>query len=223
MTAPTRTVRKTGTVYALGMRVVLLGANGAPLTGARAVYETDNLVKLDFTMAYKEGEVKERTNGAGRNCLRYEAPSTVSGLTVNSLELCYPDAELEPIIGGGTTLLADDDAPIGYAAAEVGTDPSGNGIGIELWSNAVHDEGVDDDLPYMRWLFPREKLRETTTRSIGADPMAVGYEGTGQQNANYGTGPFDDWPYISSRVFQWYRVEELPDLSANGFVTVPAA
>lgn len=215
--------RKTGSVFALGMRVVILGQSGAPTIGPLGAYETDNLVKLDFTMTYREGETKERTNGVGRACLSYEAPTTVKGLQINSLELCYPDAELEPIIGGGDTLLDDDDDPSGFAAPEVGSDPSGNGIGIELWSNAVHDEGVDDDLPYIRWLFPRERLRSSGTRSVGPDPMAAAFEGNGSQNGNYGNGPMNDWPHISNRVYQWYRTATLPDLSANGFVVVPPA
>ncbi len=225
MTAPTNTVRKTGSVFALGMRAVALGPTGAPIIGARGAYETDNLVKLDFTMTYREGETKERTNGVGRACLSYEAPTTVKGLEVNSLELCYPDPDLEPLIAGGVSILDDDDLPIGFAAPEVGSavgGTNGYGVGLELWSNAVHDEGVDDDLPYMRWLFPRERLRDTGTRSIGPDPMAATFQGTGSQNASYGNGPMNDWPHVSNRVYQWYRVDEVPDLSANGFVTVPA-
>jgi hypothetical protein len=214
--------RKTGSVFALGMRVVVLGSNGAPVIGATGAYATDNLVKLDFTMRYREGENKERTNGSGRACLFYEAPSTVQDIEVNALELCNPDAELEQLLAGGEVLLDDDDDPVGYAAPEVGVDPSGNGIGVELWSNAVHDEGVDDDYPYIRWLFPRLRVRATETRSIGPDPMAAAFAGSGRQNANYGNGPFNDWPYVSSRVYQWYRTDTLPDLSDNGFVTVPA-
>jgi len=86
----------------------------------------------------------------------------------------------------------------------------------------VHDEGVDDEYPYIRWLFPRERLRATETRSVGPDPMAVSLAGSGRQNANYGNGPFNDWPYISNRVFQWYRCATMPDLSVNDFVLVPA-
>jgi hypothetical protein len=52
--------------------------------------------------------------------------------------------------------------------------------------------------------------------------MAVSYEGTGQQNPNYGNGAWNDWSYESSRVYQWIRVATMPDLSTNGLVTVPA-
>lgn len=213
---------KTGSVFALGMRVVRLGPTGAALVGADNAYVTDNLVKLDFTMNYREGEEKERLNGAGRACLYYKAPDTVRGLTIDALELCYPDPELEEFLNSGTVLVDADGDALGYAAPEVGSVVSGNGVAIELWSSAVHDDGVDDAFPYVRWLLPREKLRETGTRSIGGDPVAVSYEGTGQQNPNYGTGAFDDWEYESSRVFQWIRVATMPDLSTNGLVAVPA-
>lgn len=212
---------KTGSVFALGGRFVRLGRTGAPIVGADNAYVTDNLVHLDFTMNYREGEEKERTNGTGRACLYYKAPDTVRGLTLDALELCYPDAEFEEFLNAGDVLVDADSDPIGYAAPEVGTDVAGYGIGIELWSSAIHDDGIDDEYPYIKWLLPREKLRETGTRSVGPDPMALSYEGTGQQNPNYGTGPWGDWAYESSRVFQWYRVATMPDLSVNGLVPVP--
>lgn len=214
--------RKTGSVFALGMRVVRLGPSGAPLVGATNAYVTDNLVKLDFSINYRGGDEKERTNGSGRACLYYVAPTTVKDLKVDGLELCYPDAELEEFIGGGDVIVDDDEDPVGYAAPEVGSDPSGDGFALELWSSAIDDEGVDDAFPYIKWLFPREKVRRDGTHTIGVDPLAPSYTGTGSQNSNYGTGAFGDWPYISSRVFQWYRVATMPDLSVNGLVPVPA-
>lgn len=213
---------KTGSVYALGMRVVRLGATGAPLVGAGNAYVTDNLVKLDFTMNYREGATKERTNGADRTCLFYEAPPTVRNITINSLELCNGDPALEQMLGGGDVLVDGAGDAAGYAAPEVGSDPSGNGLALELFSAAMHDEGYDDAYPYHRWLFPREALRIAGTRSIGPDPMAAGFEGTGRQNASYGNGAFNDWPFTSSRVFQHYRISTLPNLAVNGLVAVPA-
>lgn len=213
--------RKTGSVYALGMRVVRLGQTGAPLVGPGNAYVTDNLVKLDFTMNYREGETKERLNGAGRACLFYEAPRTVRNLTIDSLELCNNDSTLEAMLGGGDVLVDAEADPVGYAAPEVGADPSGFGLALELWSAAMHDEGYDDAFPYERWLFPRESLWMNGTRSISSEPMAVGFAGSGKQNPNYGNGAFNDWEYTSSRVFQHYRVPAIPDLSVNGLVAVP--
>jgi hypothetical protein len=49
------------------------------------------------------------------------------------------------------------------------------------------------------------------------------FEGQGNQNPNWGNGPFNDWNHESGRVYQWAREAAMPDLSANGWVTVPAA
>jgi len=213
------TRKKTGSVFATGMRVVKLGS-GAPVPGPQGAYATDNLVKLDFTVEYRDAEEKERLNGTGRACLFYSAPASVKDLTINSLEICYPDPELEALLGGGDVLLDDDDDVIGFAAPEVGSyaDP----IALELWSSAVHDDGVDEEFPYIRWLFPWERLRPSGTRSISTDPMAAAFEGKGKQNSLFGNGPFNDWAWESSRVYQWVRSASIPDLSANDWVTVPA-
>jgi hypothetical protein len=224
VTAPAGTpVRKSGSVYALGMRVTrLTPLSGAPLIGVDNCYVTDNLVKLDFTVEYREGTEVERLNGQGRACLYHATPKTVKRLVVDSLELCYPDPELEELLGGGDVLLDDEGRPIGHAAPEVGADPVPNGVGIELWSSAITDDGVDDELPYIWWTLPREYLSPTGV-SVSADPMAAAFEGHGNQNPGWGNGPFNDWRWESGRVVQRVRQETMPNLSANGFVTVPPA
>ncbi len=221
MTAPTP-VRKSGSVFALGGRFTRLGATGAPLVGAGNAYVTDNLVRLDFTIEYRDGTEKERLNGQEKACLYYSSPPTVKRLVVDTLELCYPDPELEELLGGGDVLLDANGRPIGHAAPEVGSDPVPNGVGIELWSSAITDEGVDDALPYIWWTLPREYLKPNGI-SVSADPMAAAFTGQGNQNPNWGNGPFNDWLWESGRVVQRVRMATMPDLSANGFVTVPAA
>jgi hypothetical protein len=214
-------VRKSGSVFATGMRVTRLTSTGVPVIGADASYVTDNLVKLDYTLEYRDGTEVERLNGQGKACLYYSSPPTVKRLVIDSLELCYPDPELEEMLGGGDVLLNGDGDAIGWAAPEVGSDPVPNGVGIELWSSAITDDGVDDELPYLWWLFPREYLKPSGA-SIGPDPMAAAFEGQGNQNANWGNGPFNDWDWESGRVVQRVRQATMPDLSANGFVVVPA-
>lgn len=215
------TVRtRSGSVFATGIRVSKLQANGAPVVGADGAYVTDNLVRIEFTVEYRDDEEKERTNGQGKTCLFYSAPGSVQSLTVNALELCYPDPVLEALLGGGDVIVDTDDDPIGYAAPEVGSyaDP----VSIEAWSSAMTDDGIDPDFPYLRWLFPWERLRHSGSRAINVDPMAAVFEGKGKQNANWGNGPMNDWDYISSRVYQVIREAAVPDLSVNDFVLVPA-
>jgi hypothetical protein len=220
VTAPTP-VRKAGSVFALGMRVGLLNNIGVPQTGASACYVTDNLVKLDFGVEYRDGVEVERLNGAAKACLYYASNPTIKRLTIGGLELCYPDPELEQLLGGGDVLLDTDGRPVGYAAAEVGSDPVPNGVGIEMWSSAIADDGVVDDLPYIHWVFPREYLKPSD-RSVSSDAFVAAFQGQGNQNPNWGTGPFNDWTHESGRVYQWARVATMPDLSANSWVTVPA-
>lgn len=214
-------VRKSGSVFATGMRVTRIATNGAPIVGADNAYVTDNLVKLDYTIEYRDGTEVERLNGQNKACLYYSSPPTVKRLVIDSLELCYPDPELEEMLGGGDVLLNGEGEAIGWAAPEVGSDPVPNGIGIELWSSAITDDGVDDDLPYLWWVFPREYLKPAGV-SISAEPMAAAFEGQGNQNPNWGNGPFNDWEHESGRVVQRIRTATMPDLSANGFVVVPA-
>jgi hypothetical protein len=220
VTTPTP-VRKAGSVFALGMRVPLLTATGAPQTGPASCYVTDNLVKIDFTVEYRDGVEVERLNGAARACLYYASNPTIKRLTIDSVELCYPDPELESLLGGGDVLLDAGGRPIGYAAPEVGSDPVPNGVGIEAWSSAIADDGIESELPYIRWVFPREYLKQSG-RSVSSDAFVAAFEGQGNQNPNYGNGPFNDWNHESGRVYQWAREATMPDLSANAFITVPA-
>lgn len=221
MTVPVTPVRKAGSVFALGMRVTILGADGAPQIGPAGAYVTDNLVKLDFSVEYRNGLEVERLNGQGRACLYYSANPTIKRLTVDGLELCYPDPELEQLLGGGDVLLDAQGRPVGYAAPEVGSDPVPNGVSIELWSSAVLDDGVDAELPYIHWVYPREFLK-ADKRTIDSSAFAAGFSGLGNQNPSWGDGPFHDWPFESGRVYQHARVAAMPDLSVNGFVAVPA-
>jgi hypothetical protein len=213
---------KTGSVFALGIRLTRLAPSGAPLVGPDNAYVTDNLVKLDYTLNYRDRQEKERLNGQGKACLYYAAPATVKDLSIDSLELCYPDAELNEFLAGGDVLVDADTDTIGYAAPEVGTDPVPNGIAIEAWSSAVGDDEIDSAFPFIHWLFPREKLRPNGSSSISADPLAQAFSGSGSQNSAYGNGGFNDWIYESSRVYQWIRAATMPDLTLNGYIAVPA-
>jgi hypothetical protein len=221
VTAPTP-ISKAGSVFALGMRIGLLTSTGAPQVGPVSAYVTDNLVKIDYTVEYRNGVEVERLNGAARACLYYASNPTVKRITIDALELCYPDPELEELLGGGDALLDAQGRAIGYAAPAVGTDPVPRGVGIEAWSSAVADDGIAPDFPYIRWVFPREFLKPDK-RTIDSNAYAAAFSGHGNQNPAWGNGPFNDWTHESGRVYQWAREATMPNLSANGFVTVPPA
>lgn len=209
-----------GSVYALAMRLTKLTQAGGFATGAGAMVVSDALVKIDFHLDYADGDVIERKNGAGRVCLRHQAPPQVKGLVVDSLEICSEDPVLEQFLSGGTTFVDGTGVPIGYQAPEVGTDPMPYGIAVEAFSAAILDGGYAPTLPYMHWAFPRLFLRQDK-RTLENNALAPTFTGTGNQNAAFGDGPASDFTQDSGAVYQWFRVADVPAPTA-GAVAVPA-
>lgn len=112
--------------------------------------------------------------------------------------------------GAEGTSLTD----IGYRAPQVGSDPTPNGISVELWTRAVMDGAYASELPYFHWVLARAFLRPSDAWTLsGEDVLLPSFEGFSNQNANWGSGPADDWPYPSDRVWQYARVASLPDLT----------
>lgn len=104
----------------------------------------------------------------------------------------------------------------GYRAPQVNTDPLPNGVAVEAWSHAILDNALAASLPYVHWVLGRAKLRPTEAMVLGAeDPTQPVFEGTTEQNAEFGTGPLGDILFPTDRVWQFNRVATLPDLSGG--------
>lgn len=212
---------KAGSVYAVAMRLTRLTPTGAFATGPDAMLVTDALVKIDFQLDYDTPDAISRSNGVGRVCLYHQAPSTVKGLTVSSVEICSEDPELESMLSGGDVYTDEEGNSIGYQAPGVGTEPNPNGIAVEAWSSAILDAALAPTLPYMHWAFPRLFLTQQG-RTLENDAMAPAFEGTGSQNPNFGAGPAGDFTQDTGSVYQWLRVPAVP-APTDGWVPVPPA
>jgi hypothetical protein len=221
MTTPDPTYDGAGSVYALGMRVTVLNQAGGFATGPRAMYVSDALVRIDFTLNYSDPDEITRTSGAGKVCLRHQAPPQVTGLSIDAFEICSEDPMLEQMLSGGVVFENGAGAPIGYQAPQVGADPTPNGVAVEAFSAAILDGEYAPDLPYMHWAFPRLRLRQTG-RSLQNDALGPTFEGTGSQNPNFGDGPAGDFDQDSTAVYQWFRVPGIP-APTGGWVAVPGA
>lgn len=110
-------------------------------------------------------------------------------------------------------------ASVGYAAPETGVDSNPNGCGLEVWSYAVQNGRRAAFNPYFRWVFPSVQLKPTGDRVVENGLMANVFSGFGVGNANFGTGPAKNWPYISSRAYQYARDAVAPT-GVRGYVTV---
>lgn len=132
------------------------------------------------------------------------------------------------LLTGGTTptvtvttgTQGDSLTDIGYRAPEVGSNPLPNGVSVELWSRAVVDGAFATELPYVHWVVPRAFLRPSDNMNLsGEDALTPTFEGTSNQNANWGDGPESDWLFPSDRVWQYARVATAPDFT-RGLITV---
>jgi len=128
---------------------------------------------------------------------------------------------VDPDVTVATTTSGNDVTTVGYRAPEVGIDAKPNGVSIEFWTRAVEDGAIADTLPYIHFVIPRAYLKPSGEWvANGENPLLPGFEGWSNQNRNWGTGPAGDWPYPSDRVWQFARVDTIPDLTP-GFLTVP--
>lgn len=119
-----------------------------------------------------------------------------------------------------TTPGAPGTTVIGYRAPEVNVDATPNGVAIEVWSRAIRDNSYDPLRPYFHWVMPRARLVPSQAITMGAeDPTTPTFEGTLEQNAQFGAGPAGDVVFPTDRIYQYCRVATIPDLSA-GFVEV---
>jgi len=125
-----------------------------------------------------------------------------------------------PTVTVTTTTGGNNLTDVGYRAPEVGTEAVPNGVSLEFWTAAIDDGAYASQLPYFHWVLPRSKIRPSDAWALnGENALLPGFEGWSEQNQNWGSGPADDWPYESDRVWQFARVAAIPDLTP-GFTAV---
>lgn len=207
-----------GSLFALGMRLTKLAADGSLLAGARNSYTTDALVQLQLGLEYEAGDEITQKNGAGLVCLTYKAPDTLKRGTIKSLQVCDPDPNVLQFLMGGR-VLERGAAQVGYQAPEVGQDATPNGVSIEVWTRAIINGA---QAGYFWWVIPRAQMTPSKEWELsGANPLVPELDGTCTQNPLWLDGPLNDWEFQSERVWQFAETAVIPDLSP-GFHTVTA-
>ena len=203
-----------GSLFALGMRVTKLNADGTPQVGTNTCYVTDSLISTEIGMDYTKPDTVQQTNGSAVICVSYAAPASLTGGHLSSLQVCTPDPVIMQFLIGGNILLDGDANPVGYQAPPLGVDPTPNGVSIEFFSNAISDGTKADNNPYFWWVLPRCYVTAGDNMKLeAANPALPSFDATTQQNANWGAGPDNEWVYDSSRIWQYARVAAIPDLT----------
>lgn len=109
----------------------------------------------------------------------------------------------------------------GYAAPTLGTVGNENGVSFECWQLAISKGAKAVTLPYMRWVFPAIRNLRHDTRDITDAWIVSQFVGEAFENPNWGNGPFSDWPFPSSQVWQRER-EGAAIVPTPGFSSIPA-
>jgi hypothetical protein len=206
-------------VQGVAIRVTRLDAAGNMLNGAGDSYTTSAFLRASFTPEYEEGDEIVEKSADGTICVSYKAPDTLKRITME-IAICEPDPELTALMSGGLLLrknfgsfASPNNQSIGWAAPNVGDDPAGNGVAIEVWSFAVKDGRRASVNPYFYWVFPYAKLRQSGDRVIENGLLANTFEGYGLGNVSFASGLDERWEYpiATERPYAYARGDWAPE------------
>jgi len=213
-------------VQGVALRVTRLDAAGNLLNGPGDSYTTTAFLRASFTPEYEEGDEIVEKSADGTIAVSYKAPDTLKRITLE-IAIARPDTELTSLMSGGLllrknygTFASPNNQSVGWAAPNVGDDPSGNGVALEVWSFAVKDGKRASTNPYFYWVFPYAKLRQSGDRVIENGLLANTFEGYGLGNVAFGSGLDGYWEYpvATERPYSYARASWAPE-GLEGFYT----
>lgn len=209
-------------VAGVALRITRLDAAGNLLNGTTDSYITTAFIRVSFTPEYEEGDEITEKAADGTVCVSFKAPDTLKRVNME-VAICDPDPELSALLSGGLLLSSPKDAAnptggeisVGWASAQVGEDPSGNGVAIEVWSKAI-DNGKQAG--FFHWVFPYVKTRLSGDRVIENGLLATTFEGFGLGNIMFRNGPDGSWlwPAAADRPYLYARSDRAP-IGLRGF------
>ena len=206
-------------VQGVAIRVTRLDEDLTLMTGNSDSYTTTAFIRTSFTPEYEEGDEITEKAADGTVCVSFKAPDTLKRVNME-VAICEPDPEVSQLLSGGVLLAGRPDGsggtadPIamGWASAQVGEDPSGYGVAVEVWSRAIQDGKPATENPYFHWIFPYVKTRLTGDRVIENGLLATTFEGFGLGNLNFDIG-LDGrwrWPEVTDRPYLYARTDYSP-------------
>jgi len=217
--------------YAASVQGVAIRATPLNSTGGLVVsesYISKSFIRVSFTPEYEEGDEITEKNADGTICVTFKAPDTLKRVTME-IAVCDPDPVLSAMLSGGVVLAGKalpgdaDNSALGWASAQVGEDPSGDGVAVEVWSRAIVDGKPAQPNPYFHWVFPYVKTRLSGDRVIENGLLANTYEGFGVGNDSFDGGPDDGgptewrWPDVTDRPYMYARSANFPDVTRGLF------
>jgi hypothetical protein len=231
VTTPTTDVINYPSIQADAIRICREGADGTPVadstTGAYANYA---FTKVDVKAAIETANEFVQRSADGGIFIDYRDDDKVKWLEL-TLTIQYPDACLQELIENGALLLGAESIILGYEAPLLASNVNSNPVSLEVWSKAPVGVLQGTTYPWYRWLFPMTRgwHRGDLTYENAVNEFV--YDGWGFENANFGTGPFDDWTTTetsegdaldSTRCFEWIASTALPETLGPGYLATPS-
>jgi hypothetical protein len=168
------------------------------LTGTVASGVAGSVVVSGWTLA--AGAVGSRVYGRTAGAEQLIATIVGSATTYTDIGAIVPSGALPSV---DTTAGPGNDT--GYQSPALGIVGNPNGVGIEFWGKAVLNGTQTSNLPYWRWAVPGVKNLHEEAKNFQANILENAYTGQAFENPNWGSGPFGDWQFDSSKVFQYAR------------------
>ena len=112
-------------------------------------------------------------------------------------------------------------AAVGIQAAPLGTVGQPNGFCLELWGRAIVKGVQATYLPYYRYIIPMVKNAMPETRAVTDAGLENIYTGEAFENPNAGGGPFGDFQFDTSKVWDRIRASAFT-VPKVGFTNTPA-
>lgn len=206
-------------IQAVALRVTKLGADGAPLVGAKNAFVTSQFTRVSFTPEYTTGDEIEEKGADGTVCVYYKMPDTLKRVNLE-VAICKPQPEIYEMLADGSLLSSGADV-VGWASPLAGEESNPNGLGIEVWSRAIVDGRPAAVNPYIRWVFPYSKMKMDGERALENGSMAHAFNGESLGNVDFGDGPVGDWEFPTASPMQFAREATAPT-GVNDYVAVVA-
>jgi hypothetical protein len=146
----------------------------------------------------------------------FDGAQTITAVTATTISYAKTNANVVSTASGGTVTPV---TPVGWAAPVIGTDPTPNGVGVEVWSRAIVGGKPASVNPYWRWVIPYAKTRMDGDRVLENGELANVFSGFGLDNSGFADGPLNDWPFSTQTTsIQYARAATAP--TTEGYVTV---
>jgi hypothetical protein len=205
------------------IRAARLDATGTPTTGSTNAYVSSALTTVSIQPDYQDGPEIQTENGCGGIAAYYKGPDVLRKINL-SFELTNLDIELIELLTT-QSIITSGGATIGAYLPRSGacTTVENHGVSLEFWSKrwdgCTAPSGSDATLPYWHWAFPRAILR-TGDMQLENGFLRVPVVGYAQENANWGNGPFGDFPGATLESVGAYWADATMPETADTYITV---